>query len=345
MSKSKRWMILTGSVSGLLALLAVLFAVNFMLVPVRARLDMTDGKLYTLSDGSRAIMAKLAYPVTLKLFFNGSSPDMPAPLKTFARQVEDLVREYASASNGKIIVEKYDPAPDSDAEEWAQRYGLSRQELGLGGPSIVLGLVAECGSVQACIPFFDPRADDLLEYNISRLIYRVANPKKPVVGVLSSLPVTGMKSIPMMMQRMPSKPAWVAFQQLAEDNDIREVAADTDKIDPSLDLLIVVHPKNLTDKTLYALDQFVLRGGRLLAFVDPMSLVDRMAGNPEQMPGMPNYNSQLNRLIGTWGFSFEPMKLVADLEASTGIRTSETEADESPVFLSLKGQNVNPQDI
>lgn len=341
-----------GSLVGLAAIAAIIVAVNLILSPLRARLDLTEERLYTLSRGTKAVLAKLQSPVTLKFFFNESDPQVPVPLKNFARNVEDLLREYEIAGKGRISVERYDPKPDSDAEEWANRYGLARQGLGLMGPSLYLGVVAVCGEEKAAIPFIDPRTENLLEYNVSRLVWRVANPKRRVVGVLSSLPVLGRRALPFAMpdrQRQGSSPPWLAFKELKGDYDVREIQTTAESIDPDVDVLVVVHPKDLSEKTLFAIDQFVMKGGRLVAFTDPMCLADLQTAESNPMMMMqPRASSDLNRLTRAWGISFDSTRLVADMEASTRVRRSANDWEDSPVFLSLRngpdGQRIDPAD-
>ena len=336
----------TGSLIGLLALLAILIAVNILLSRVRVRADLTEEKLYTLSDGTRAVLKSLDGPVTLKFFFSGGASEIPMPLKNFARQVEDLLKEYELASGGKVRIETYDPEPDSDAEEWAQRYGLAGEQLGIMNFALYMGLVAVKGDTQSVLPFLDPRNEEMLEYNITRMIARVANPKKPVVGILSSLPVMGVRSFPYAMPGQPrpkNQPPWVAFQDLNKDYEVRPLPADADAIDPAIDVLIVVHPKNASEKTLYAIDQFVLRGGRLLTFIDPLCLADAM--NQEAAMGMARPMSDLGPLTAAWGIIYEPDKVVADLSASTRIQRGDNTIEDNPVFLSLRNFNIDGKDI
>jgi ABC-type uncharacterized transport system involved in gliding motility auxiliary subunit len=153
---SRRGWKLSGSVAGILVLLVILIALNVMVKGIPARKDFTGERLYTLSDGTRSLLKKLDCPVTLKFFFNSSSTAIPIPLKDFALQVEDLLREYERAGHGKVVVEKYDPKPDSDAEEWAQQYGVNGQPLGPGGESLYFGVVAVAADAQAVIPVIDP---------------------------------------------------------------------------------------------------------------------------------------------------------------------------------------------
>ena len=157
----------TGSLVGLLALLAILIAVNILLSRVRVRADLTEEKLYTLSEGTRTVLKSLDGPLTLKFFFSGGASETPMPLKNFARQVEDLLKEYELAGGGKILVETYNPKPDSDAEEWAQRYGLVGEQLGITDSALYLGLVAVKGDTHSILPFLDPLNETMLEYNIT----------------------------------------------------------------------------------------------------------------------------------------------------------------------------------
>ncbi|MBI2438173.1 MAG: GldG family protein, partial [Lentisphaerae bacterium] len=335
-----------GSLIGLLTLLVILIAANVLLLRVRARADLTEEKLYTLAEGTRAILKSLDESVTLKFFFSGSTPEIPMPLKRFAQQVEDLLKEYELASGGKVLVETYDPRPDSDAEEWAQRYGLSGEQLGLMAPALYLGLVAVKSDAHTVIPFLDPRNEELLEYNITHLIAGLANPKKPVVGILSSLPVMGVRVFPYALPGQPppkSQPPWVAFQDLDKDYEVRQLPAESDAIDTNVDVLVVVHPKNASEKTLYAIDQFVLRGGRVLAFIDPFCIAEAIA--QEQPMGMGRPMSDLSRLTKAWGISYEPDKVVADLDASTRVRRSDNTIENNPIFLSLRQLNIDGKDI
>lgn len=337
---------LSGGVLGLLALLAILIAANVVLRAMPLRQDLTEARLFTLSEGTRHILRNLDAPVVLKFFFSRSAPQTPPPLKNFAQQVEDLLHEYRLAAGGKVSVEIYDPKPDSEAEEWAERYGVSGQNSGMMEPALFCGLTAVKGDIYETMPFLDPRQEELLEYNITRLIARAANPKKTAVGVMSSLPVMGVRAFPYAMPGQPQPknlPPWVALQDLGKDYDTRQVPVTAEQIDDDINVMIVIHPKNLSAKTLYALDQFVLRGGRLLAFVDPLCLAEAMNPDLAAPPARPF--SELTKLTEAWGVKYEPDKVVADLEAATRVRRNDNAIDDSPVFLSLRQDNIDGQDV
>lgn len=341
----------SGSLIGLLALLAILVGVNLLFGVFRgARVDLTEDRLYTLSPGTHAVLDKLDEPVTLMFFFNRSSPEVPQPLKLFATQVEDLLGEYVIAERGRVALEKYDPKPDSEIEDLAVSHGISKQQLGMMGPSVFMGLVVRVGDREAAIPFIDPRAEELLEYNFTRLIAQVASPKKPVLGVMSSLPVLGTQpSSPYSMpgQRPPAaQPPWVVFKDLKETCNVREVPMNVEKIDRDMDALMLVHPKNLSDRTLYAIDQFVLGGGRLIAFVDPICIADinQQQSSMNMMMG-PRGASDINRLTSAWGIRMDSTRLVADMNSSTQIRRGPAEVEDSPVFLSLREDRCSKSDV
>lgn len=334
-----------GGVAGLIVLLVILIAANVILSNLRLRADLTEDRLYTLSDGTRAFLKKMDRTVTLKLFFSSSSTAIPTYLKTYARQVEDLLNEYRLASKGKLNIEVYDPEPDSDAEEWAQRYGVSPQNMAMFGPPVYFGIVAVSGNTEGVLPVIDPRNEHLLEYHMTRLVYRVLHPEKPVIGVLSSLPVlgTGKPQFGMPPDQEPKKP-WLALQELQNDYELRSIEESATEIPSDIRALIVLHPKDLSEDTLYAIDQFVLRGGHLLAFVDPLNVAD-VESSPPNPYGMPRAASTLGKLFSAWGLGYDPGRVLADMRAVSRLRGSRNEVDESPVFLSLRADNMNSDDI
>ncbi|HRR32893.1 MAG TPA: Gldg family protein [Kiritimatiellia bacterium] len=337
--------------AGLLALLVIIGAVNLIIANLRLRVDLTAERLYTLSKGSKQVLGKLENDVTLKFYFSASSSEMPMGLKTYANQVQDLLKEYELAGKGRIILEAYDPKPDSDAEEWAQRYGIEPQQTNPFGQPVYFGLVAVCGETEAVIPGLNPRTEATLEYDITRLITRVAWPEKPVIGVLSSLSVLGAPQNPMMMMRRQQQDqGWTAFRELRKDYIVREIQSDVETIDADVKTLIVVHPKNLEDKALFAIDQFVLRGGRLIVCVDPFSVADFEASQQQnpmmmQMGGGQAGPSTLGKLFDAWGVTFDTTKVVADLSAATKLNSGNGRVEDNPAFLSLGTANLAKDDL
>ena len=329
--------------AGLALVLVILVAANVILGNLRVRADLTEEKLYTLSDGTRELLRRLDEPVTLKFFFSRSFAGVPMPLKLHARQVEDILHEYRIASQGKVTVENYDPKPDSDAEEAALRYGLSGQPVEMFGPPAYFGLVAVAGDVEGAIPVIDPRAESLLEYNITRLIYRVTHPEQPVIGVMSSLPVLG-DAQPEFGMRPPERNGpWLAFREIQQDYDLRRVEMGAVEIPEDMQALILVQPRDLSRETLFAIDQFVLRGGHLLAFVDPLNVAERETA-PDPMR-RPQADSPLEPLFRAWGVSYAPDEIVADMKAVTRLGGAGGRVEESPVFLTIGPDHINGDDI
>ncbi len=337
---------------GLVLVGAIAASSVVILANLPLRCDMTAERLYTLSNGSKAVLGQLTEDVTLKYYVSSSSAEMPMALKTYAQQVGNLLKEYARAGGGRIVVEEYDPKPDSDAEEWAQRYGVEPQTGGNPfGQGIYFGVVAVCGDREETLGVLSPRTEATLEYDLTRLVTRVAWPERPVVGVMTSLEgVLGAKMNPMMMQMGQRPPqGWAAFSELAKDYDVRAVEPDAEKIDDDVKTLVVLHAKNLSDKTLYAIDQFVLRGGKLVACVDPLSIKDMQSARAQQNPMMGGMGgdgpSTLGKLFDAWGVKFDEGKIVCDLEAATKLNNGQGGVESNPAFLSLGAGNMDKGDL
>ena len=333
----------------LAAIAAIVIAADAILASLPLRADVTAERLYTLSRGSRAVLAKLDADVTLKYYFSASSAEMPMGLKTYAAEVRNLLQEYERAAGGRLVVESYDPKPDSDAEEWAQRYGVEPQSTKAFGAPVYFGLVAVCGDREETLGVLTPATSTTLEYDLTRLVTRVAWPERPVVGVMTSLEgVLAEPMNPMMMQMgRRGAPGWATFAELAKDYDVRDIAPDAESIDPAVKALVVLHAKDLPAKTLYAIDQFVLGGGRLVACVDPLSAMDLIASQQSStMMGGPNVPpSTLGALFDAWGVSFDTGKLACDLASATKLNDGRGGVDENPAFLSLGTDNMDKGDL
>jgi len=321
---------------------AIVVAINTILDGVVWRLDLTEDRIYTLSEGTRSVLRDLDSPVTLKLFFNASDPQVPPNLRVYARAVNDLLREYEIAARGKVVVESYDPIPDSDAADWARRYGIEPQPVGFFGPEVMFGLVAVKGDAEAVIPFLNPEDQDRLEYDISRLIARLSKPKKPVIGLISSLPLMGgFGGMPFGPQ--PQR-GWFAFTDLEKDYTVRQISETAESLDSDLEMLVIVHPKNLPDKLLYAIDQYLLRGGKILAFLDPLCLAEDASRGPMGMMNLGGEGSTLGPLLTAWGVTWDNSRVLADLEAATLLRSRDGRAVNNPMWLSLRPAHLDTED-
>ena len=324
------------SAVGVALMAALLIAVNIISGAANARIDMTEENLYTLTKGTKAILKKMDTPVTIRFYASRDATQMPIFLKNYARRVEDLLKEYKVASGGQIVVRKYDPQPDSDAEDSANLDGVHGQGVATG-EKIYLGLAVSCLDQTVAVPFLSPEREALLEYDITRAIYRILNPEKPVLGIMSSLPVMGRQMPPMMMQQMPNQqnqPPWQVVTELKRDFDVREVQTSVEEIDDDIDILMLVHAKDLSEKTLFAIDQFVLGGGKLLAFLDAMSMIESRS-NPMPQMQMPQGSSSLGRLLDTWDIEYETEKVLADMVYMTRVQGRGGAPEAMPTVLSL----------
>lgn len=296
--------------TGLLAL-AVIFLVGVTLISLLpgVRLDLTGNRLYTLSEGTKKIVGGIPEPVNVYLFFSDkATADIPQ-LRTYAGRVREMLEEFASRSDGKLKLTVIDPPPFSDEEDRATGFGLRPINLGNNADPIYFGIAAT-NSVgdHEIIPFLDPAKESFLEYDLAKQVYTLANPKKPVVGLLSSLPMTAGFD-PMTQQiRQP----WAIADQLRQLFDLRILKPGLGKIDDDVKVLMLVHPKNLSDQTLYAIDQFILRGGRALIFVDPFAEIDQGAQSDPMADGPPGRASNLDKLFKAWGISVDGSTVVGD---------------------------------
>ncbi|HEU5176229.1 MAG TPA: GldG family protein, partial [Burkholderiales bacterium] len=330
----KKYEHLVYSAIGLAALFLILVAANFLVARVPARADLTDGRLYTLSDGTRRILRNLESPVRVKLYMSQGEA-VPVPLRSFAQRVEDLVREFKAAAGDKIILERLDPKPDSEIEDTAQLEGIEPQQL-MTGEQFYLGIAVSQLDRKQAIPGVSPQRERLLEYDLVRAIARVGSAERPKIGLMAGLPVLGEKFNP--FTRQSSEP-WVLANELKRDFEVKEVPLMAKEIDKDLNVLLLIHPRDVPPQTEYALDQFVMRGGKLIAFVDPYAYFDQ--GGP-QMPGMPPMpsSSTLPTLFKAWGVTMEPGKVVSDVVFGSGGGARYT-----PTVLSLNRTAFSRDDI
>ena len=324
------------SAIGIVVMLAILVAVNIIAARGKQRIDLTAERAYTLSPGTKAILSKLDTPVQIRFYSSRGENDMPVMLKTYAQRVEDLLGEFRQASKGQIDIQKLDPQPDSDAEDSAKLDGIEGQMLPQGS-SIYLGVSVSMLDQKEAIPFLAPNRERLLEYDIARAVSRVATPAKPVVGVMSTLPVSGSQMNPMMMRMgQQGQQPWVLMSEMQRDFTVKTVEVTVDKIPDDVKVLVLIHPKALSDATQFAIDQFILGGGKMIAFLDPLSVLDRQS---QQMMGPPS-SSSLDKLLKAWGITFDSTKVVADMDF-----VGRTRQGRAPSVLQLTEKAVNKDDV
>ncbi|MDH4584969.1 ABC transporter [Pseudomonas sp. BN415] len=297
------------SSAGLLLIALAFLAFNMLagLTLTNARVDLTEQKLYTISDGTKKILGEIDEPINLYFFYSDKTAKDLVVLRNYARRVEEMLKAYERAADGKIRLHIVDPEPFSEDEDKAAEFGLQAVPLQQGGDQVYFGLAGTNGVDDTqIIPFFPLDQEEFLEYEISRLVQSLAKPERPVVGVLSGLQLNGGFD---MMSRQPT-PAWMVMEEIRQLFQIESLKSDIDQIPEKVSVLLLVHPKNLPEQTQYAIDQFVLRGGKLLAFVDPWSEAD----SGMEMPGEPggDKSSDLDSLFKAWGLQMVPGKVLGD---------------------------------
>lgn len=325
------------SAGGLVLLAVILVAANFLFSAIKARVDLTEGSVYTLSPGTRAILSKLEAPVKIRYYYTQGGNTVPVGIKTFAKRVEDLLAEYKAASGGKVIIEKFNPEPDSDAEESAALDNVEGQQTNTG-EKFYLGLAVSFLDKKEAIPVLSADRERLLEYDLTSKISQVTQAKKPVIGLMAGLPVLG-RSLNPMTKQQPTEP-WVLGSELKRAFEVKKIELDAKKIDDDIKVLLVIHPKNLTEEAEYAIDQFVLRGGKLIAFVDPYAYFDQQPDMQNPFGGNQAGSSALYNLFKAWGVEMDGGKVLADMTFPSGSGPRLL-----PTLLSLTNDAFNMDDV
>lgn len=298
--------------------------------------DFTANRLYTLSDGSKSLIGKIEDPISLYLYFSRSAKNVPIRLKNYASRVELLLRQYESETGGNITLSVIDPKPDTEEEEAAIRAGISRQYL-RDGESFFFGLAIVQIDQEEAISSFNLQRESLVEYDISRGLYRVQKHSLPTLGVLSSLPVISQFG-PEMATGQQMSQDWILVEELRNSFEVEPVSPDDATLSADIDLLMVIHPQNLSESTLFALDQYVLSGKPALVAVDPSSYIQKsQIGQQAMMRGMNLTSSDLPRLFKSWEIEYDPFYFVADLQYASMVSTGiDSQPARYPAWLSLE---------
>jgi len=303
---------------GSLALLLVLFvAINMLSGSLLRglRFDLTENQLFTLSDGTRNVLASLQEPVTLYFYFSqASSRDIPQ-VRSYAKRVDELLQEIENHAAGKLTVRRVDPAPFSEEEDQAAALGLQAAPVGAAGESLYLG-IAGSNSLDdmQVMPFLQPSKEKFLEYDLAKMISTLGNPERKKLGLLSTLSMQpGWDPATQGM-----RPAWVIYEQLDQLFDIEQIDAKTGELPQDLDVLMLVHPRNLDSNLLYGVEQFVLGGGRLIAFLDPVAESDQGDPNDPMARMQAGSSSGLGSLLAAWGVGYDPARAVGDVQYGVG---------------------------
>ena len=348
------------SAIGVALVFGIVLALNLIVsTSVPFKVDLTEDKIHTLSQGTKDVLEGLDTPVTMSFFVSKDKDNMRVELLPFAKRVDLLLKEYERGSSGGFIkIERVDPVTDSDEEDRAKLNNLQGIPGRLGEPAY-LGLAITCLDRKSSIPFIDPDRETMLEYDISRAILEVTRTSEdtPKVGLMSALPVQGGPATPFAQpgQGQQNRP-WMFYTQLKRDYDpdptdfgsnLVDLGMDIEMIPEDVDVVLLVHPAGISENAQFALDQFLLRGGNIVAFLDSFSAIAAQSqpqrqqfGGAPQAPGIPT-SSNLEKLLNAWGVNFEANQILAD-------RTYETaptpQASKNPAVLTITREGINKDD-
>jgi len=337
------------SALGIVAALALAIGVNLLVerFAPRARLDLTAQKLYTLSDGTRSVLSGLQDPVTLRLFYSRKLGTAIPAYGAYAERVRAMLDEYVAVAGGKLRLEVLDPEPFSETEDRALAFGLQGVPVDQSGEQVYFGLVgANLLDDERNIPFFQPDRERFLEFDLTRLVYELSNPRRPVIGVMSPLPLNGDPRAMMMRQAAMGQP-FAVMNSLRQFFTLRDVPLDAQVIENDIQVMILAHPQRLSDATQYAVDQFVLRGGKLILLIDPHSEGQAMRPGPG---GQPNTRtaSSLDRLLNAWGVEAPSDQVVLDLRGAWRVRANpndRVQAVDYVAWFNLQGDSINDSEV
>lgn len=329
-----------------LALLAVafVFAISVSNQLFKSwRVDLTDNELYTLSDGTRNLLGNIQDPINLYFYFSNEATASIPSLRSYANRVQEMLEEFEDRAGGKIHLTVIDPLPFSEDEDRAAQFGLQAVRLNSIPDPVYLGLAGtDSVDKEEVIAFFQPDKEEFLEYDIAKLISTLANTQRTLIGVVSGVDMTG--AFDPQTGRM--QPAWVVYQQAQQLFELRNLGTTFDKIDNDVNLLWIVQPKNLGNDTLYAIDQFMLRGGKAIIFVDPLADMDpaNMEGMPQEMPPI-GQSSDIPLLFKTWGVEFSSEEVVADAQIALQISGMDRRPIRHYGFLGVTSDLMSGADV
>lgn len=333
----------TAALASLAAAVVLFVAVNIIAGNWLAglRVDLTQEGLYTLSPATRTTLAKITEPITLRFYYSPRLGREVPSYGVFADRVRELLQQYAAVAKGKIVLQMLDPEPFSPVEDRAVAFGLQGVPLDQSGTPVYFGLAGTNSTDdEATTPFFQTDRERFLEYDLTKLIAGLADPHKTVVGLATQLPLEG--DLMAAMQGRPLVP-YAVLEQMHQLYDVQTIGTDFSTVPGNIDVLMLVHPQKLSDKTLYAIDQFVLKGGRALVFVDPDSETQRLHPSRLNPPGVPN-DSNLDKLFAAWGLRLVPKMVAADRANAERVNAgtdTNVQAVDYVGWLNLKTDSLN----
>lgn len=333
------------SAGGVTAMFVMLVSVYIVAGAARVRLDITADKQHTLSAGTKQIIAGIDSRVTIRFYCTQSGNSMPPQLKAYGQRVEDMLNEYEREGKGHIVVEKLDPQPDSEAEDSAKLDNVEGRPTGaFGADKVYLGVVVSLLDQKFVLPWLSPDRERFLEYDLSRALDRVTSPSRPVVGIMTALPVWGDAPDPLMRPGEQHAPEWTFVTELKKDFTVRQVPLTATGIDSDINVLLVADPVDISRASQYAIDQFVLRGGKLLAFLDPHAYFDQTHSQSQNftVEGDNAAKSSLPELLKAWGLNLNLDLVVADTTFASRNRQT---GDSMPTLLMVTGEGINQKDV
>ena len=339
------------SSTGLIVAGVLLLLINLVagLVFKSVRLDMTENQLYTLSTGTENILNNIEEPITLRFYFSEKLLSGIPPVQNYGRRVRELLDEYANIAGNNVRLIVADPEPFSDAEDQAVKYGLQGVPVDAVGSAAYFGLVGTNSTDdQEVIPFFAPDKEESLEYDVTKLVHKLANPKRKVVGVVSGLPMEGAPASPFGPQS--GNQGWFILSQIKQLFDVRSFDNNLSSISDDVDVLMIVHPKTLSEQAVFAIDQFILKGGRALVFVDPFSEADTPPTDPQNPMAafQARRDSSLDTLFNAWGIELVKAQVAGDRKSATRVQAragARMQAVDYVAWLTLKEGNFNQSDF
>ena len=309
------------------------------------RIDVTEDKVFTLSKETLPIFKNIKEPIVVRIYFSKTLGEASPQHGIFFQRIRDILKQYSSISDGMLQIQYFDPEPFSDVEDRAVGFGLQAVPLGPGGEAGYFGLAATNSTDdQEVIPFFNLERDSFIEYDLTKLVYTLSNPNQPKIGLITSLPVDG-GMIPGMggMGGTPTPP-WQIMDQMREFFEVERLDSDLDEISDEIDVLVLAQPDDLTSSAAYVVDQWVLRGGKAMLFIDPNF---ESANNPMAQSEKNIENSPANKLLQTWGLELETNVVAGDIDHAVRVNASmgsKPVISDYPAWINLEGSLINNED-
>ncbi|MBR1778179.1 MAG: GldG family protein [Alphaproteobacteria bacterium] len=333
----------TLGVIGLVLAVILFFSVNVIAAFTlkNYRMDLTQAKLYSLSEGSLRAVRQIKEPITIRFYLSGKLAKVSQTHATYAVRVIELLEQYASASNGKIRLEVIDPEPFSRKEDEALSYGLKGIPVGNSSEYVYIGMtISNASDRRRTIAMLDPSRERFLEYDITKYLTDLTRAKRPTIGIISTLPIDGRGEPHLMYPKY--HPRWAVMNVVRDIFDVRFISRQTLDIPSDIDVLMLVNPKKFNEETMYAIDQYIMRGGNMLVLIDPFSEVEVALG---EVPY--SIRPDIDKLLTNWGISFDPTQFVADTTlARTVSHTEEEKALQTkfPPWLAVNENYLSPED-